>query len=123
MVGACLGGRPSRRPPSCATFSAASGGRYLATGSPSSIRPSSTSIMTAVDVIGLVLHAKGEDGIRAERLLGGRIAIADSLQMRELAATHDADHGARNLPIANLAAQGLADPPQARGRQADGLGL
>ena len=35
MVGACLGARPSRRPPSCATLSAASGGRYLATGSPS----------------------------------------------------------------------------------------
>ena len=57
MVGACLGARLSTRPPSCATFSAASGGRYLATGSPSSTRPSSTSIMTATDVIGLVIEA------------------------------------------------------------------
>ena len=49
--------RARRAPPGSATFSSASGGRYFDTGSASSTRPSSTSIMTAVEVMALVMEA------------------------------------------------------------------
>ena len=61
--------------------------------------------------------------IRAERLLGRRIAIADRLQVRQLAAAHDADHRPRDVTVGDLAAQRLTDPAQPRGGEAHALGL
>ena len=43
---------------------------------------------------GLGHGGDGEDGVGLERLLGGGIAMANGLQVRELAAAHDADDGA-----------------------------
>jgi hypothetical protein len=72
MVGSCLGARMV--PPASATFSSASGGRYLDTGSASSTRPSSTSSMTAVEVMGLVMEAieKIASVLSGSRLAGSR---------------------------------------------------
>ena len=92
MVGGCLGARVP--PPGSATFSSASGGRYFDTGSASSTRPSSTSIMMAVEVMALVMEAMEKIASVLSGSLAGGIAIADGLQVRELAAAHDADDGA-----------------------------
>ena len=72
MVGSCLGARVP--PEASATFSSASGGRYFDTGSPSSTRPSSTSVMMAVEVIALVMEAieKMASVLSGSRLAGSR---------------------------------------------------
>ena len=49
--------------------------------------------------------------------------MANGLQVRELAAAHDADDGARQTRGLDLAPQRLADVAEPRGRQADALGL
>jgi len=64
-----------------------------------------------------------EDRIGLERLLGGSIAIADRLEMGELARAHDAEHGAGELACIDLAAQRLADATQSGRGEADGLRL
>ena len=77
MVGGCLGARVP--PPGSATFSSASGGRYFDTGSASSTRPSSTSIMMAVEVIALVMEAMEKIASVLSGSLAGGIAMADRL--------------------------------------------
>ena len=76
MVGSCFGARVP--PPGSATFSSASGGRYFDTGSASSTRPSSTSSMTAVEVIALVMEAieKIESVLSGSRVAGSRVPTA-----------------------------------------------
>ncbi len=64
-----------------------------------------------------------EHRIGLERLLGCRIAIADRLQVRELAAARDGDDAARHAGGLDLAAHGLAEATQSHRRQSNGLGL
>ena len=110
MVGGCFGARMA--PPGSATFHSPSGGRYLDTGSASSTRPSSTSIMAATEVIGLGHGGDGEDGVGLQRLFAGGVAVAHSFQVRELAGAHDADHAAGDAALLHLAPQRLADAAQ-----------
>ena len=79
--------------------------------------------MTAVEVIALVMEAIEKIAVGLERLAGCGIAGADRLEMGELAAAHDADHGAGQLAGLDVAAQRLTDAAQPRRGQAHALGL
>ena len=105
-----LGARDA--PESSATFHSRQRRQNFDTGSASRMRPSSTSVMMATEVIALVMEAMEKIASVLSGSLAAGVAMADGFQVRELAAARNGNHGAGYLLRVDLAPQGCTDTAQ-----------
>ena len=82
---------------------------YLATGSSSFSLPSSTSIIAATLVIGLLIEYRRKMVSSVIGSLGREIAHAEEFVIDRLAMLLDQQNGARDFAVGDLAAEKFAD--------------